>query len=330
MYAKSEAHGPDNYKPPACFCPTPNGMERSTIPQIVMFTFDDAMTGQVYDFYKKLFPIDRLNPNGCPVSVTFFLSHNYTDYNLVKQMYQQGHEMASHSITHRTPTTWWAQATYDQLLAEFNGQRDNIAQKAAIPKSEVRGLRVPFLEIGGDNQFKMMTDIGFEYDSTFTIPKDKDGGIWPFTLDSVDSYPKFCKRADKNCPTKKWEGIWEIPLNVWEFRNGRQCAMVDSCRPADKEEALAYLWQNFNHHYNRNRSPFGVNMHASWFFYPHNFEAMKEFVADLVDMDDVYIVTAHQALQWMKDPHTIEEVKIWQPWLRSCYIAASIDVFKDL
>lgn len=95
---------------PKCFCAgkeAPRNMDPSVIPQIVMFTFDDAVNEEVFDYYQELFPADRINPNGCPVSVTFFVSHNWTNYDQVKELYNRGHEIASHSITHRMPQSWW-------------------------------------------------------------------------------------------------------------------------------------------------------------------------------------------------------------------------------
>jgi len=39
----------------------------------------------------------------------------------------------------------------------------------------------------------------------------------------------------------------------------------------------------------------------------------------LADFDDVYFVTATQAIDWMKTPRTIDEAKSFESWKRSCY-----------
>lgn len=66
--------------------------------QIVMLTFDDATTGQTYGkFSEALF--NRKNPDGCPITATHFLSHEYTDYTLVHDLWLKGHEIALHSVT---------------------------------------------------------------------------------------------------------------------------------------------------------------------------------------------------------------------------------------
>lgn len=296
----------------------PAGMATDAVPQIVMFTFDDAVNEQVFDYYQQLFPRQRVNPNGCPVSATFFVSHNWTDYNMVKQLYLRGHEIASHSITHRMPQSWWTHASYETLRGELAGQRNNIIHKASIPRAEVRGVRIPFLAIAGDRQFSMMRDEGFEYDASFMTGPFDDGGLWPYTLDFPPAVPAHCSNDD--CPKESYPGMWEVPLNRWIGTDGGACAMVDSCQtqPSHKGEALSYLWQNFNKHYYGNKAPVGVNMHAVWFKTEYHFAAMKEFVETLAEMDDVYIVTVHQTLQWMKEPRTLEQVHEWPVWMNAC------------
>ena len=305
---------------PKCFCAgkeAPRQMDPGALPQMVMFTFDDAVNEQVYDYYEELFPEDILNPNGCPVSITFFISHNWTDYNMVKELYDRGHEIGSHSITHRMPQSWWRYGPAEDWEREIQGQRENLAQLASIPEEEIRGMRAPFLDTGGDEQYKMMEKHGFEYDASFmTGPHDK-GGAWPFTLDFVPSW-EYC--TNLNCPKERHPRIWEVPLNRWVGIDGNGCSMVDACQqqPRHKGETLAYLWQNFNRHYYGNRSPVGVNMHATWFKTPHHFEAMKEFVQKISEMEDVYILSVSQILEWMKNPQTIDRVVNFKPWLKSC------------
>ena len=60
------------------------------------------------------------------------------------------------SVSHRMPQTWWRNATYSDLRRELNGQRHQLTRVAAVPPGEVRGLRVPFLEVAGNQQFKVV------------------------------------------------------------------------------------------------------------------------------------------------------------------------------
>ena len=272
---------------------------------------------QVFPFYEELFPPSRLNPNGCPASVTFFLSHNWTDYSMVTSLRERGHEVASHSVTHRMPQSWWRYASREEWRAEIIGQRDNIVQHTAIPSHDVRGMRAPFLDTGGDNQYDMLRENDMSYDASFMTGPHDAGGAWPFTLDFVANW-KYC--SNLNCPKAKHPGIWQVPLNRWVGIDGKACSMVDSCetQPTHQGETLTYLWQNFNRFYYGNRAPFGVNMHATWLQSEHNLLAMTEFVRTLAQMDDVYLVSVQQVLAWMRDPKTLDRIKTFEPWRSSC------------
>lgn len=69
------------------------------IPQIVMLTFDDAVNDINKAIYAGIFERGRKNPNGCPISATFYVSHEWTDYTQVQDLYADGHEMASHTVS---------------------------------------------------------------------------------------------------------------------------------------------------------------------------------------------------------------------------------------
>jgi len=120
----------NNCLPPDCFCAGLSGPPEipvSETPQIILLSFDDSVLPQFERLYEKLFDSGRRkNPNGCPISTTFYVSHEGTDYGLVSRLYAAGHEMASHSITHRLPQSNWTRAPYRQWLDEIGGQRDNL------------------------------------------------------------------------------------------------------------------------------------------------------------------------------------------------------------
>lgn len=64
-----------------------------------MLTFDDAVNEENIDIYKEIFK-KRRNPNGCPIAATFYVSHEWNNYALVRNLYAAGHEIASHSISY--------------------------------------------------------------------------------------------------------------------------------------------------------------------------------------------------------------------------------------
>ena len=75
------------------------GIPPQNAPQMVLLTFDDSVNDLNKELYVELFKRGRKNPNGCPISATFYISHEWTDYSQVQNLYAEGHEIASHSIT---------------------------------------------------------------------------------------------------------------------------------------------------------------------------------------------------------------------------------------
>lgn len=77
----------------------PGDLRPEETPQMVILTFDDAVNNENWEIYQKVFAVNRTNGNGCPISATFFLSHEYTNYRDVQKLWNDGHEIAVHSIT---------------------------------------------------------------------------------------------------------------------------------------------------------------------------------------------------------------------------------------
>lgn len=92
-----------------CFCSKdgtqiPGNLEPINTPQMIILTFDDAINVENWQIYQeKIFGTKRKNPNGCPIRGTFFVSHQYSDYQKIQKLWEQNHEIALHSITHRGP-----------------------------------------------------------------------------------------------------------------------------------------------------------------------------------------------------------------------------------
>lgn len=69
------------------------------VPQIVLITFDDAVNDLNKMYYEEIFERGRKNPNGCPITGTFYVSHEWTDYSQVQNLYADGHEFGSHTVS---------------------------------------------------------------------------------------------------------------------------------------------------------------------------------------------------------------------------------------
>ncbi|XP_069114586.1 chitin deacetylase 1-like [Argopecten irradians] len=307
-----------NCQLPDCFCggkvDPGNFTKPSDIPQMVLFSFDDAVTDDIREMYDKLFASNRLNPHGCPITMTMFISHNFTNYDSVRALYRRGMEVAVHSVTHRVPITYWKLATYDALSYEILQQRKYLSEKSDIPISNIKGWRSPFLQPSGDQQFSILKEENFEYDSTFTLSTKygNSSRIWPSTLDF--GWNNECNIPP--CPRGKYAGFWEIPVQMLENPTGTSgCLYTDSCRPATVDETFQLFWTNFHSHYTTTRSPLFFTMHPAWLVEEKNFQALDYFLLTLLHYyDDVYFINYQQLLQWMKNPQKLENISNFAPW----------------
>uniref|UniRef100_A0A914PI26 Uncharacterized protein n=1 Tax=Panagrolaimus davidi TaxID=227884 RepID=A0A914PI26_9BILA len=89
---------------PYCFC-SPNGLgipgnlRASETPQMVIITYEGPITDRIINIFKSLFNGKFKNPNGCPIKGTFFISHEWNNYDQVQWLFSTGHEIGVNSIT---------------------------------------------------------------------------------------------------------------------------------------------------------------------------------------------------------------------------------------
>ncbi|OTF69346.1 hypothetical protein BLA29_007758, partial [Euroglyphus maynei] len=185
-------------KLPDCFCggtEIPGGLSVKEIPQLVLISFDDAVNDINWNIYEEILNSGRSNPNGCPIKATFYVSHEWTDYSQVQTLYSRGHEIASHSVTHSFGESY----TRQQWHKEIVGQREILHLYGGVNKADIRGMRAPFLQGGGNKQFEMLHEENFTYDSSMPVFENSPP-FWPYTLDYTINHE--CMIAP--CPTKSF------------------------------------------------------------------------------------------------------------------------------
>ena len=64
---------------------------------MVIISMDDTVNANNYNNYRKVFQ-GRTNPNNCPVRGTFFVAHEYSNYQMIQELHYEGHEIATYSI----------------------------------------------------------------------------------------------------------------------------------------------------------------------------------------------------------------------------------------
>ncbi|XP_076306731.1 uncharacterized protein LOC143223121 [Tachypleus tridentatus] len=293
---------------PDCRCggsDVPGGLSPKDIPQIVLLTFDDGINDLNSDIYKEIFT-GRTNPNGCPILGTFYVSHEWTDYGRVQTLYSQGHEMASHTISH----SFGEKFSKSKWLKEVAGQREILHLYGGVKMEDIRGMRAPFLQSGGNNMFQMLHEANFTYDSSLPVYQHNPP-FWPYTFD----YSINHECAIPPCPTKSFPGLWEVGMVMWDDLRGGRCSMVDACAsPPDEEGVIEFLSKNFYRHYDSNRAPFGLFYHSAWFNTPHRRKGFIKFLNEINSKDDVWIITNWQMLQWMRDPTPLSKISQFEPW----------------
>jgi hypothetical protein len=282
----------------------PGNLAAADTPQFVFLTFDDAITSSNYRNYTNILN-GRRNPNGCPITMTFYVHHQDNDYVFAHDLFYLGNEMASKSISNKLPSTVWAAMNVDDNIDEMDGMNQILARYANIPYDSIKGWRAPFLQTSGDNMLEALTLLGMTYDNSFTTKSNIDPPIWPYTLDF--GFKQDCQTTPCPNPNSKFPGLWEVPMVVLNAVNGvNQCNMADACtpQPTDAASTFDYLKSNFDRfHTSSSKAPFGIYLHSAWFqSTDYRLTGYMNFLDYLHSMNDVYIVSISKAIEWMKNP----------------------------
>jgi len=286
---------------PSCYCggtSVPGGLSREDIPQFVLLTFDDAVNSLNQQFFKNLFTRSRTNPNQCPIKATFYISHEWTDYSQVQDLYADGHEVASHTVTHSDGKGFDEVKWADEVI----GMAEMLVRYAGVNPKDIKGMRAPFLQVGGDAMFSTLRRYGLYYDSSMSTAQKS----WPYTLEY--RMPHSC--SVKPCPTESHPGMWEIPMPTIKDVRGGTCAMADGCYYDEDADAIQKIFtQNFLDHYTGDKTPFPLFFHSAWFFNrPHRSEGFFKFIDSILALPDVYFVTSQELIQWMQNPQPLNSV----------------------
>jgi len=314
---------------PECFCSpdgtqVPGNLEITQVPQMITLTFNGAVNVDNIGIYQDVFKEERLNPNGCQAKGTFFVSHKYTNYSAVQELHRKGHEIGVFSITNRDSPRYWSEGSYDDWLGEMAGARLITERFANITDSTIIGVRAPYLRVGGNTQFEMMSDQYFVYDSSIAAPLGRVP-IWPYSL--VFRMPHKCHGNAGSCPSRP-HAIWEMPINELDRRDDPTfderlsgCHLVSSCSNIyDKDQFARMIRHNFNRHYSSNRAPLSLSFDSAWLQVNKGFtKALVDWMVEtLEEHNDVYFLTEIQVLEWIQKPTDINSLRDFQEWKEKC------------
>ncbi|XP_017774438.1 PREDICTED: uncharacterized protein LOC108561138 [Nicrophorus vespilloides] len=264
-------------------------------PQFVMLTFDDAVTRYIYDTYYQTLLLPRTNPDNKTIGATFFVPHEYSDYEAVNQLYNAGFEIGTHSIT-KDLASYWEKASEDTLVQEFKGQKEIIAKFANIPEEHIKGVRTPHFQLAGNKTFTAYVKAGCNYDSSWTsLPKDK---LFPYTLDHVST--QECLIGE--CPTVSVPKFWVAPINDLVGENGINCNTIYGCQKnGTAEEIEKWLLSELEKSY-KNRAPMKLLVNSVWLSDEQNLKGFEGFLDAVGEKEDHFLVSVREVIEWMKNP----------------------------
>ena len=284
---------------PNCLCPSPNPPGNAGKPPLfITLTFDDSVNSVIMPVIEK--DLSFVNPNGCPLSATFFVSTQYTEYWSVQRLYSLGHEIAMHTMTHV------AQPPLNQIV----GAHSALNTFAGVPKSELTGFRTPFLNYTTQSTGFVASSGLFKYDSSMPV-NDNTIKTWPYTMDNgpyIDCGGGSCS------PNHKFPGLWQIPLYTLQNADGSLNAAMDpnpvpGGAPAATVDEIFNLYKsNFLTHYNGDRRPLGIYLHAALSLsLPNQIEGLVKFQKEVASQySDVYCISNQKLLKWMAAPTDIK------------------------
>ncbi len=283
----------------------PGGLAPSNTPQIVLLTFDDAVTLNSYDLVQQVLT-NHCNPNGDTIKATFFVALNAGyDYYSIRRLYDAGHEIALHTISHSTDHT----CSIERWRQEIAGEKRILVNLSGIPAEDINGFRAPRVD-PNDNTFRVLHERGFRYDASMrealgmysTAP---DNLIWPYTLDN--GLQQIA--APPNVPLTNYPGLFEIPVWV-QFTNSVALALTDPPSSLNSNQVVSLWKENFLSRYNGNRSPYGIFLHAvwdtQWLSNPQHkawrIGALNEFITWALQHPDTWFITCNDLVDYMLNP----------------------------
>ena len=120
-------------------------------------TFDGAVNLNVFQKYDTLLKLTHGKSSKCPLRGTFFVKHDYNNYNMIEQLYYRGNEIAVNSVTGRNlqyeNATIWKE--------ELEGMRDLLGELANVPAKDILGVRAESLKPGFNAQFQVSKPFTF-------------------------------------------------------------------------------------------------------------------------------------------------------------------------
>jgi hypothetical protein len=291
-----------------CRCSsTTSPLDLNDTPQLIVLAFVDAAKDDLYiDRWSPLVE-PRSNPDGEYIGATFFVPHEYSDYQIVHDLAANGFEIGVHSVTNDAHQSYWRDATQALLEQEFGAQRKILAKFANIPEEKITGTLTPQLQLAGENSINAFTSQGFSYDNSWPSRTQ----LFPYTLDYAST--QVCDTG-ANCPKESHKGFWMAPIVDLTSDDGSLCATIASCfgsrNNQTAKEFSDWLVQQVTSVKNLNRAPLTLIIEENLFKSVNESWAGLNDALDKIQEDqDIFFVSQARVIEWIKNPVPIAEFK---------------------
>jgi hypothetical protein len=239
----------------------------------------------------------------------------------IHKLYVRGHEIALSGLNRSTQVDGWG---VDRWTDSIVGQQNEIAELSNIDLAEMAGMRAQKIRPGGDEQFEMLSNNEFVYDSSTLAGPDVTGlstttpYLWPFTLNrTLEQLEIQCKA--RICPKKSYEHLWEVPISPLigtRMGKARPCTYLDDCLSDYKKssDVTELLKRHFRFSYRGNRAPLQINLQPRTMETRIAVDGLKDFIKYVMTMEDTWILTIQDVLRWVQSPtpqRVITETGFW-------------------
>nr|CAI5854340.1 unnamed protein product [Callosobruchus analis] len=245
------------------------------------------------------------NPDGISIICTFFLPHEYTNYEIVNDLSNNGQEIAVNSITKNNDPDYWREATEETLTQEFLGMKKILTRFANISSDNILGVRTPQFQLAGNHTISAYQAADLRYDSSWpTLSSQK---LFPYTLDYATT--QECPLGS-TCPNEAFPGFWILPINGIVGKDGKECHVLDKCSITGSAEQIGnWLISEVDRVRTTTKVPLTLTINAAWFENTdHAMEGLHYFLSEMTENRmDVFFVSQRQLMQWSKKRMWLDE-----------------------
>lgn len=244
---------------------------------------------------RKMYLPPKKNPGASDIGFGESRSDIESRIDVVNEVFDLGHEMASHANGHFDATALkWTDKEWEKEFNEFNklifsaGHNNGLQKELKFTPEDVVGFRAPLLE-RANGLSSVLNKFHYRYDTSRIA-------------DRMDYWPE------------KKEGLWNFPLAPvviagtgkrtismdYNFYYAQSKGVADPAHSALFEEQMYNTYLNyFKNNYNGNRAPIHIGHHFSKWNAGAYWRAMKRFALEVCGQPEVKCVTYKELADYM-------------------------------